>query len=1542
MSEDVLEGFPLSPQQRSVWGLQQTGGGAFRCQCAVWLDGPVDPGLLEEALADVVARNEILRTRFEQPKELAEPLQVIDEPAPPLLAKAEGAGMGGARSLLAAARRRAHLPSGGPSLVAALAQPEPGKRVLVLDLPALCADAITLRHLVREIGRSYAALAAGSAVNDGETLQYVDFAEWQSALLRSEEAEVGREHWSRHDLRSLDNARLPFAAGLAARGELRPEILDIPFAPGVAAALEATDASIRAVLVSAWAALVGKLLGSGEVLLGVAASGRNFQELSDALGLYESCLPVRLKLDAEESFTALAGRVEEELAAASRWQQFFGWGELAGPAAFFPVCFAFEDRSAVHRAGSLELAVADQYTCTHRFEVKLVGVRRRDGLALELHYDPDLFRREDVERLLDGLQAALASIASDPGRPLGDVDLLGTAERERLAGCAEPPVPEGDETLVHTLFELRAAERSGEPALVYEDQTLTYAELNTRANQLAHYLRGEGVGPEVPVAICLERSSFVVICLLGILKAGGAYVPLDPTLPAERLAAMLEDCGARVILADRRTAARLPQGPARRVLVDADGERIGRESRDNPQAAACGANLAYVIFTSGSTGRPKGVGVDHRQLLSYLWGILRLLDPAAGDAFALISTFAADLGHTCLFPALCGGGVLHLIADERVSDGDALADYGERHRLDFLKIVPGHLAALLEAERCERILPRRGLVLGGEAAPRPLIDRVQQLAPQCRIFNHYGPTETTVGAMVYEVGPDLVSWPGKGMPLVRPLAGSTVTVLDPRFALVPAWAAGEIHIGGCGVARGYVGCPDLTAERFLPDPFASVPGARLYRTGDLARWIGTSGLEVLGRIDHQVKIHGFRIELGEIEAVLRRHPAVHDAVVVAQEDGTGEKRLVAYLAAGGADAPARGELRVFLAARLPELMIPSIFVTLASLPRTANGKLDRRALPAPPKTAERTGVDSAPRSLAEEVLAEIWAELLRLDRIGIHDNFFELGGHSLLLTQMVSRIRKVFGVELPLRTLFDHPTIAALALEVMQETTGDELLRLPAIEPIEPTARRGDQPLSSAQQRIWFVDRLVSGSFFFNMPFAVCIRGPLDEAALERSLTEIVRRHEVLRATFLTVGQQPVQRIAPPAPLPLPCIDLRALPEEERRTCAMTLAGEEGRRPFDLSCDRLVRTSLLRSEECEWVLLLTLHHMVGDAWSIDLLVRELTALYEAFAAGEPSPLPELAIQYADYAHWQKRWLRGDAEEKLLSYWRRQLAGAPLVLELPTDHPRLAAGVPRAACHPLALSQELAKTLRVLSRGEGSTLFMTLLAAFDVVLGYLTGRDDILVGANSANRVPLEAEGLIGCFINQIVLRTNLSGNPTFRELLARVRRTALDAYAHELLSFDRLVEDLNPPRESGRHLLFQVKLELQSRQEPRELAGLVLEQLETGHQILRYDLYLVLRESPKGITGALHYNADLFEPETIARMAGLLEALLQSVAGNSGATLDELRTVLAETGRRWRIQETADLEQAALRHLDRIRRKVAETTNATPTEGVEYVRTGSH
>ncbi|HBL30254.1 MAG TPA: hypothetical protein DD490_25760 [Acidobacteria bacterium] len=1539
MGEDVLEGFPLSAQQRAVWTLQQTGGGAFRCQCAVWLDGPVAPGLLEEALAEVVARHEILRTRFEHAEELAEPFQVIGEPAGPPLSRVEGAAGEDVRSLLAA-RRRAERLLRDPPPAASLAQPMPGRHLLILDLPALCADAVTLGNLVREIAGSYAARAEGRTADAGETLQYVDFAEWQRALLSSGDAEIGREHWDRHDLRRLGEARLPLAAAPEARGELRPEILDVPCAPRVLSSLEAMDASIRAVLAAAWAALAGKLLG-GAVLLGVAAAGRNFQELSDALGLYETFLPVRLELDAEEPFAALAGRVEKELATAARWQPFFGWGELAGPAAFFPVCFAFEDRSAVHRAGPLELTVADQYTCTHRFEVKLVGVRRRDGLALELHYDPDLFRREDVERLRDSLQAELASLAADPRRPLGDVDLLGADEREHLARHAVPlPFPSGDEAPVHLLFERWVAERSAEPALVFEDRVLSWAELNSRANQLAHRLRREGVGPDVPVAICLPRSPPVVVCLLGILKAGGAYVPLDPSLPSERLATLLEDCAARVLLADRRTAVRLPQGPARRILVDVEADRIASESRDNPRPAACGANLAYVIFTSGSTGRPKGVGVEHRQLLSYLQGILQVLDTAPGDAFALVSTFAADLGHTCLFPALCGGGVLHLLADERVADGDALADYGTRHRIDFLKIVPGHLAALLEAERRESILPRRGLILGGETAARTLLDRVRRLAPQCRTFNHYGPTETTVGAMIYEMGPDLAAWPGRGMPLARPLAGSAVAVLDPRLTLVPAWAAGELYIGGSGVARGYVGRPDLTAERFLPDPFAGAPGARRYRTGDLVRRLGAAGLEVLGRVDHQVKIHGFRIEPGEIEAALRRHPAIRDAVVVAREDGGGEKRLIAYVTAEGAGVPARSELRIFLAAHLPEPMIPAVFVPLESLPRTANGKLDRRALPPPPAAMEPTGGDGAPRSLAEEVLAEIWAELLRLDRIGIHDNFFELGGHSLLLTQMASRVRKVFGVELSLRTLFDHPTVAKLALQVAQGADGGEVLQLPAIEPAEPAARLGDQPLSSAQQRIWFVDRLVAGSFF-NIPAAVRIRGRLDEVALEKSLSEIVRRHEVLRATFRVVGRQPVQRIAPPAPLPLPRIDLCALAVAVRDACAVTLAREEGSRPFDLSCDRPLRAALLRTGENERVLLLTLHHMVSDAWSIDLLVRELAALYEALAAGAPSPLPEPALQYTDYARWQQRRLRGDAEEKLLAFWRRQLAGAPLVLELPMDHPRPTAGVPQAARHPLALSQELAQALRALSRGEGATLFMTLLAAFNVLLGHLAGRDDILVGANAANRTPLETEGLIGCFINQIVLRTDLAGNPTFRELLARVRRTALDAYAHELLPFDRLVEELAPPREPGRHLLFQVKLELQSRQGPRELAGLVLEQLDTGYQILRYDLYLALRESPEGITGALAYNADLFEPGTVACMADQLAALLQSIAGHPEATLDELRAVLAETGRRRRHRETAELEQAALRHLGRTRRRAAETIHATSTKGVEDVRAGS-
>ncbi|WP_164003073.1 non-ribosomal peptide synthetase, partial [Pyxidicoccus caerfyrddinensis] len=828
-------------------------------------------------------------------------------------------------------------------------------------------------------------------------------------------------------------------------------------------------------------------------------------------------------------------------------------------------------------------------------------------------------------------------------------------------------------------------------------------------------------GPEVLVGLCVERSLELVVGLLGILKAGGAYLPLDPSYPEERLAFMLEDSGTPIILTQQQLVAGLPKHRAQVLLLDADWERIARNRGDKPERGGGPEGLAYVIYTSGSTGKPNGVMIPHRGLVNYLVWCAQAYDVASGRGAPVHSSISFDLTITGLFsPLLVGQPVV--VLPER-GGIDVLVDALERNdSFSLVKITPAHLELLPRLLRPERAAgSARALVIGGEALSWAALSFFQRSAPATRLINEYGPTETVVGCCVYDAPAD-ASRTGP-VPIGRPIANTRLYVLDAHLQPVPINVPGELYIGGAGVGRGYRNRPALTAERFRPDPFSDEPGARLYKTGDLCRWMADGNLDYLGRADHQVKLRGFRIELGEVESVLSQHPSVRQAVVVAREDGPGEKRLVAYVVGHEAPGPGSGELRSHLQSRLPDYMVPAAFVELPSLPLTPNGKVDRKALPLPDPAATDAGRDfEAPRTPVEEVLATLWAQVLGVPRVSLSDNFFDLGGHSLLAMQVLGRVRTAFGVDVPLRALFETPTVAALAPLVEAALRDGTTPTAPALVPVP---REGLLPLSFAQQRLWLLDRLEPDSPLYNVPAAVHLEGPLNATALEQALRALVQRHEALRTTFPSIEGQAHQAIAPELAVHLHTVQLHAPDESAWRDEVQRLAKREAQTPFDLGRGPLLRATLLRRSEQEHVLLLTLHHIVSDGWSLGVLIRELGALHGAFLADRAPSLPSLPIQYADYAMWQRQWLSGDVLKTQLAWWKQHLAGAPPALELPTDRPRPSMRSHRGSVLPVVLPRELTSALTALSRREGSTLFMTLLAAFQLLLGRHSGQDDIV-------------------------------------------------------------------------------------------------------------------------------------------------------------------------------------------------------------------------
>ncbi|MEG5139392.1 MULTISPECIES: non-ribosomal peptide synthetase [unclassified Microcoleus] len=1060
MQKKTIEGFRLSPQQRHLWGLQQNKSQqTYRVRGAILITGNLDREILKSALQNVVNRHEILRTSFHCLPGMTLPLQAIACTGEVPISEHNLSGLSPEAQeakIAALFQELNQLPfdfERGPLWQISLVTLAQNKLLLLTNFSALIADSATLRNFARELSLSYSACTRGEELSH-ESMQYADIAEWQNELLESEETAIGKEYWCKLNLESLDSLTLPWEKKnseaeflpLVERVEIRGDLLN-----SLEAIAQKHKSDISAFLLACWQILIWRLTRGQNPIIGVAIDGRKYEELEHSLGLLCKYLPLRCPVQDELNFSQVTQQVELNLNEMYNWQEYFSWEEILEnekSSSFWPVCFEFQGEPKNSDNLDVSFSLVRQDACLEPFKLKLSCLRLCNSISAEFHYDSALFAAADIKRLSEHFQALLESIVKNPEVAISQVDILSDRDRHQL--LVEFNQTQKDyqtNKCVHQLFEEQADRTPDSIAVVFEDQKITYRELNDRANQLAHHLQNLGVEPEAIVGICVERGAGTgapplqaIVGMLGVLKAGGAYLPIDPTTPIERKALMLEDAKVKVLLVQQRLIESLPKTQANIVCIDTDIPTVSASY--TPRVST--DNLAYVIYTSGSTGTPKGVAIEHRQLLNYLHSIQERLNLPSGASFATVSTFAADLGNTAIFPALCFGGCLHIISQERATDPEALGEYFGRNPIDCLKIVPSHLAALLNSSQPKSILPHKRLILGGEAASWELIEQVREIAPDCLIFNHYGPTEATVGVLTYQVEFDKIGCGFDTVPLGLPIANTQIYILDCYLQPVPIGVPGELYIGGDNLARGYLNRPELTAEKFIRNPFDTQAKTRLYKTGDLARYLPDGNIEFIGRIDNQVKIRGFRIELGEIEAALGQYPEIAQAVVVAREDAPGEKRLVAYLVSEQKQAPTHKEIRNFLTSKLPDYMVPWAFVTLKSLPLTPNGKIDRRSLPAPDEMrSELTGNFVAPRTNIEEVLAAIWAEVLKLEKVGIYDNFFELGGHSLLATQVISRVRQAFQVELPLHRLFESATVADFAVAIAQkqvEQTDSEML----------------------------------------------------------------------------------------------------------------------------------------------------------------------------------------------------------------------------------------------------------------------------------------------------------------------------------------------------------------------------------------------------------------------------------------------------------------------------------------------------------------------
>jgi amino acid adenylation domain-containing protein len=1514
--------FPASFAQQRLWFIDQLtpGRATYNIPSALRIRGKLDVEVLKRALEEVTRRHETLRTRFVTVS--GELQQVIEDRVDVQLPVNLICVVGDEEREVEAmrlARAEAQQPfdlQQAPLFRGKLLRLGALNHVLLFTMHHIISDAWSTGVLIEEVSVLYDAFSLGQPSPLPELpIQYADYSTWQRECLEGGTLEPQLVYWKQQLLGSsmlmLPTDR-PRPASQSQNGATCDFVIAANLTQKLKKLAEEQGATLFMVLVAAFQTLLYRYSGQHDIAVGTPIAGRSSSATEKLIGFFINTLVLRVDLSGAPSFTGLLQRTKEVTLEAYAHQDipFEKLVEVLSPernlgsTPFFQVMITLQNAPQSDlRLGAAALQPFDVVdNGTSKFDLLLQ--LREDGsgtLTSSLQYSTDLFEAASVTRMIAHYQMLLSGIVADPSQSIAVLPLLTAKERKQVIeewNRTEHEIPQG--TLVE-LFEEQVQRSPAAIALIYDEEQLTYRELNERSNQLGWRLRELGVGPETRVGLIVERSIEMVVGLLGVLKAGGAYVPLDPDYPPERLSYMLESAQITVLLTQKRLREQMP--PFSGQLLELDGEeersRIAEQNSENLDVVRLPEHLAYIIYTSGSTGRPKGVMNSHGGLLNrLLWmqGEYRL-SPA--DVVLQKTPFSFDVSVWEFFWPFLEGATLVLARPGGHQDPSYLALLIEERQITTLHFVPSMLAVFLDDERPKRCKSIRRVVCSGEALPTELARRCLASMPWAELHNLYGPTEAAIDVTYWKC---LANDARSSVPIGKAITNIRLYVVDEVMNPVPVGVPGELCLGGVGLARGYWNRGDLTAERFVPDGLSGRRGERLYRTGDLVRWLADGNVEYLGRLDHQVKIRGFRIELGEIEAALQEHEGVRQAVVIAREDEVGDKRLVAYILAAAEQQVSEGELREMVKLRLPDYMVPASFVMLEALPLTVTGKVDRKALPAPDRSSVQN-VYVAPSTPVEQQLAGIWSQLLRVDRVGINDDFFVLGGHSLLATQVIVRIRTAFRVDVPLRQLFDASTIARLAkiIEQLMETSAKQ-----KIPPIVRVSRDRELQLSFAQQRLWFLDQLMPGNAFYNVPTAIRIRSVLDLAVVEKVLQAIVRRHETLRTRFVTVEGEPRQVIEEEIELDLPVVFLNSLPEKEREAEARRLVKEDAQAPFNLSLGPLLRIKVLRLAEQDHVLSLNMHHIVSDGWSMGVLIRELSVLHRAFSAGQPSPLPELPIQYADFSAWQRSWLAGDVLERQLNYWKRQLQGAPPALELPIDRPRPAVLSTRGAAQSVRLELELAERLHSLSRQAGATLYMTLLAAFQVLLYRYTGQDDISVGSPIAGRTQRETEGLIGFFVNTLVMRTRFSGGWTFNELLRQVKDIALEAFAHQDVPFEKLVEALSSTRDLSRAALFQVMFVLQNAPfSELELGPVRLDIFEIDSGTAKFDLLLALAETPSGIQGGLEYNTDLFDAESIARMllhyrtllVGILDNPQQPLATLPLLTAPERRQLLIEWNR---------------------------------------------
>ncbi|RKH28111.1 amino acid adenylation domain-containing protein, partial [Corallococcus sp. CA031C] len=1481
------EHHPVLAAQAQLYVLQARGGAddsRYHMTGALALTGALDAGRLEEALRALIHRHEAFRTSF-----VFVDGEVRQRVAASVPFQLERLTSGEDVPTLARRFARPFDLAAAPLFRAALVERADGPALLLVDLHHLISDAASVELVLREL----VALYAGASLPPPGPGPRVAAA-WQRERLESAELRAQAAHWRQVLTPPPPPLDLPSDGPRTQDASLEADARTVELSLELTARLrelcQRQGTTLFNGLLAAFAMVLSRHGATRDVAVGVPVLGRGHPELRDAVGLFMDTVVLRNTVREEDSALAFLARVsrttQDALAnqelpfahVAAQAQE--GAGTARG--ALFDVLFSLqEDGPQKLEAGaSLGLERLAPPLPTSKVELTLTALVREDGpLRLEWSFRRSLFHAERIERMARRFGCLLEAMVSRPQAALRDLSLFPPDEEARLrAGFHTAHHDYPPHQTVGALFAEQAALHPEALAVWHEGQGLTYRELDARSNALARRMRGLGVGREAVVAVLSRPCVEMVVGILAVVKAGGAWLPLDPAHPPERTALLLRDAGARWLLEDVAHPAVRFEG-ARCVL---DGEAAqGGDAAPLPCVNGPG-DLLYVIYTSGTTGTPKGVMMEHRALCNQVSWLRRMFAPAGSLRHMLLVSPAVDVSVHQLFLPLMRGDALFLPTYDTLVSPEALHAYVVEHRIDVVDSVPALLKGLLEHGSARGKLKVPYLCFGGDVLGASVVELVERHADISTLVNYYGPTEACLNTTALFTR----DWRRyTQVPIGPPVDNYRVYLVDAHLNLVPPGTPGELCVGGVGLARGYLGRPDLTAERFVPNPFA--PGERMYRTGDLARWLPDGQVDFLGRVDQQVKIRGFRVETGEVEVVLGRQPGVADCVVAALDDGREGKRLAAFVVARAGTHLELAALREALKAKLPAYMVPSLLVPLDALPLTVSGKTDRKALAALAASHEAVVVEaSRPLTDPERGVARIWSQVLGVPVARPSEDFFELGGHSLLATQVASRLRAQLGLEVPLRLLFEHPVLEDFARVLTSAgTPSGEAARIPAV------ARTGPLPASSAQQRLWFLDQLEPGSPLYTIAGAVRLEGRLDEDALDGAFRQLVDRHEALRTTFAVHEGQCVQVIHPTMAFTLEREEVSGALDED-------VLAQAARRPFNLATGPLLRVRLYRLSAERHVVLVAMHHIVADGWSIQLLLQELARTYAARVTGVAEALAPLPIQYADYAVWQREGAGARTLEEDLTFWKAHLGERPPPLRLPTDRPRPAVQTTRGALLSGTLPPALARGLEALGRGGGRTLFMTLLAAFQALLHRYTGQRTVIVGTPIANRTRQEVEGVLGCFVNTLALRADVDPEEPFEVFAERVGRTVLAGYAHQALPFDVLVERLGVERDLSQSPLVQVLFVLQNAPGGAvELPGLRMESREVSTATAKFDLSLAMSESPDGLDYTFEYNTDLFEPVTVERLARAFQVLLEGLVARPRARLRELPVLPPEERR---------------------------------------------